>query len=357
MRQILILPLCFGLICGAPVCLAQVVVYDADPAWLKLPEGRTEIGSMHGDIGVSAAGEVFVSVEGTVKQRFAILGPNPGIQVYSADGRYLRNMSNAPFDLHGFIIRQEPAGEFLYGVRLAGGATEADQSRAGLDQQVVVKMTLDGKVVLSIPASAIPDQFKNKSREGKPYLRLSGIAVAPNGDIYVTDGYASDYLHRFSKEGRYLGSFGGKHPPYSFNQLHKIAIDARFDPVRLIGTDRQNSRLVHFSLDGQLLGVFATDLKRPSSLAIRGDMLAVGELAGGRIDLLDKTGRVVTQIGINTVAENTGVNTIAPEKWQPGQVTTPHGLAFTAQGDLLAAEFNLYGRVHRFVLKQTGAAP
>jgi hypothetical protein len=121
--------------------------------------------------------------------------------------------------------------------------------------------------------------------------------------------------------------------------------------ARLIVTDRQNSRLVHLSLDGKLLGVVATDMKRPSSLAIRGEHLAVGELAGGRINLLDKDGKVVTQMGINTVAENVGVNTVPPERWQPGQVTAPHGLTFTPQGDLLAAEFNLFGRVHRFVLK------
>jgi len=34
--------------------------------------------------------------------------------------------------------------------------------------------------------------------------------VAPNGDLYVTDGYASDYVHRFDRDGKYLKSFGGK---------------------------------------------------------------------------------------------------------------------------------------------------
>src|SRR5262245_60950642 len=88
--------------------------YKAEADWLKLPEGRTELGSMHGAVAASSANEVYVSVEGTVRQRFAILGPNPGLQVYSADGRYLRNVPNAPFDLHGFIIRKESTGEFIY---------------------------------------------------------------------------------------------------------------------------------------------------------------------------------------------------------------------------------------------------
>jgi hypothetical protein len=349
--------LAFGFaLVAAATAHGAAVTYQADPAWLKLPEGRTEIGSMHGDIAVSAAGEVYISVEGTVKQRFAILGPNPGLQVYSPEGKYLRNVPDAPFDLHGFVIRRETAGEFLYGVRVAGGTTAEDQVRAGLDKQVILKMTLDGKVVMSIPASSIPDDFKSKARDGRAYMRLTGIAVAPNGDIYVSDGYASDYLHRFSKDGKYVSSFGGKQPPYSFNQVHKIAMDTRFEPARLIGTDRQNARLVHFALDGKLIGVFATDLKRPGSLAIRGDYLAVGELAGGQIDLFDKEGRIVTQMGVNAVADTVGVNTTPPEKWRPGEVTAPHGLTFAPNGDLLASEFNLFGRVHRFVLQADPAA-
>jgi hypothetical protein len=211
-------------------------------------------------------------------------------------------------------------------------------------------MTLEGKVVMGIPAARIPDEFKGKSRDGRAYMRLSGIAVAPNGDIYVSDGYASDFLHHFNRRGKYLGSFGGKQPPYSFNQLHKIVIDTRFQPARLLGTDRQNGRLVHFDLDGRLLGEFASGFRRPASLALRGDYLAVGELAGGRIVLLDKQGRIVAQMGTNNVAENVGVNTVPPEKWQPGAVTAPHGLAFTPEGDLLASEFSIYGRVHRFVM-------
>jgi hypothetical protein len=345
------LALCIALLGAASCAQGASVAYVADPEWLKLPEGRTEIGSMHGDIAVSAAGEVYISVEGTVKQRFAILGPNPGLQVYSREGKYLRNVPDAPFDLHGFLIRQEPAGEFLYAVRLAGGMTAEDQTRAGVDKQVIVKMTLDGKIVMSIPASSIPDEFKSKSRDGRAGMRLTGIAVAPNGDIYVSDGYASDYLHRFDRNGKYISSFGGKQPPYSFNQLHKIVMDTRFEPARLIGTDRQNARLVQFALDGTLAGVVATDLKRPGSLAIRGDYLAVGELAGGRIDILDKKGTIVTQVGVNAVAEGVGVNTTPPDKWRPGEVTAPHGLAFTPEGDLLASEFNLFGRVHRFVLQ------
>lgn len=350
MRLSSISSLCMALLATASATLAaDSVTYVADPSWLKLPEGRTEIGAMHGDIAVSAAGEVYISVEGTVRQRFAILGPNPGLQVYSSEGKFLRNVPDAPFDLHGFVIRKEPTGEFLYGVRLAGGATAADQTRADIENQAIVKMTLDGKIVMAIPATSIPDEFKSKGRDGKGYLRLTGIAVAPNGDIYVTDGYASSYVHRFSKDGKYIASFGGSQPPYGFKTLHKIAMDTRFEPARIIGIDRENSRLVHLALDGKLIGVIAEGLMRPAAVATFGDNLAVTELKAGQITILDKAGKVLTHVGTNAVAEEVNVNTTPPEKWRPGEVTAPHGLTYTAQGDILVSEFNLFGRVHRFV--------
>ena len=53
--------------------------------------------------------------------------------------------------------------------------------------------------------------------------------VDANGDLFVVDGYSSDYVHRFDKTGKYLASFGGKGEPYKFRTLHKIAVDTRFD--------------------------------------------------------------------------------------------------------------------------------
>jgi hypothetical protein len=326
---------------------ANATDYKAEPDWLKLPEGRTEIGSMHGNVAVSSANEIYINVEGTVRQRFAVLGPNPGLQVYSAEGKYLRNVPNAPFDLHGFVIRKEPAGDFIYASRLAAGLTMADQMRAGLDQEAIIKMTLDGKVVLSIPPSAIPDQFKNKSDDGRPVMRLTSVAVAPNGDIYATDGYASDYIHRFDKNGKYIKSFGGKAAPYGFRTMHQLAIDTRFTPVRLIACDRANNRLVHLSLEGEFLSVAASNLLAPAAVAVHGDYAAVAELRG-RVTLLDKAGSIVSTLSSNTTADEIGNNRTEPAKWKPGIANAPHGITFDDQANIYVSEFSLFGRLHKF---------
>ena len=297
--------------------------YTVAGNWLKLPDGRAQLGNQHGDVAVSAAGDVYVSVQ----------DPAAGLQVFAPDGKFLRNVNGAPSDFHGFVIHKETGGEFLYGATLRG--------------QTIVKMTLDGAIIMTIGSASIPDQYKvRNARSNQLALLLTGLDVAPNGDIYVADGYASDYIHRFDKTGKYLSSFGGKNPPYSFNTLHKLAIDTRFSPARIIAVDRANNRVVHLSLEGVLLGVVAKDLLLPAAIVIDGDNAIVGEL-GGRVTVLDKAGAVVTRIGANT-EQGVGTNKLPPAQWREGFVLSPHGVALNAHGDLFVSEFSAFGRVHRF---------
>ena len=302
--------------------------YAVAPNWLTLPEGRAQLGNQHGDVAVSAAGDVYVSVQ----------DPAAGLQVFSPDGKFLRNVTGAPSDFHGFVIHKDAAGadagrEFIYGATLRG--------------QTIVKMTLDGAIVMTIGSASIPDQYKARNaRSNQLALLLTGLDVAPNGDIYVTDGYASDYIHRFDKTGKYLASFGGKNPPYGFNTLHKLAIDTRFTPARIIACDRANNRVVHLSLDGQFLGVVAKDLLLPAAIVIDGDNAIVGELTG-RVTVLDKAGAVVTRVGANS-EQGVGTNKLPPAQWREGFVLSPHGVALNARGDLFVSEFSAFGRVHRF---------
>jgi hypothetical protein len=291
--------------------------YKAVADWVKLADGRDKIGNMHGDVAVSSAGEVYVSVQDA----------KAGLQVYGNDGKWIRNVKGAPSDFHGFVIRKQEDGEFIYGPRLGG--------------QEILKLTLDGKVVLRIPASTIPDKFKNRGR-----VRLTGMDVAPNGDLYVTDGYSSDYVHRFDKTGKYLASFGGRGEPYKFRTLHKIIVDTRFSPPRLLGTDRANMRVIHMSLDGKFLGEVAKGLLLPACAAIHGDLAAIGEIKG-RVTLLDKEGKVFKQLGYNDHKDEVGTNRTPRIKWRTGIMTAPHGVAFNAKGDLFVAEYSTIGRVHR----------
>ena len=122
--------LLLALVAGAATVahLAAAVEYQAVADWLKLPAGRPQLGTMHGDIAVSASGEVYVSVE----------DPQAGLQVYAADGTFIRNVPNAPPDFHGFVIRRlaDGAQSLLArsGVRVGlifGGLRDSTQVSAG----------------------------------------------------------------------------------------------------------------------------------------------------------------------------------------------------------------------------------
>ncbi len=177
---------------AASLCLG-VLAYGVEPefnaveGWLQPSSQMETIGPAHGDVAVSSTGEVYVSI---------LSGPRAGIQVYGADGKYLRNVPDAPNDFHGFVIHRGSDGEFIYGARVGG--------------QSILKMQLDGKVVLTIEGSSIPESFVNKQKDGKPGLRLTAVDVAPDGRIFAVDGYSSDYIHSFDTQGKYLKSFGGK---------------------------------------------------------------------------------------------------------------------------------------------------
>ncbi len=296
--------------------------YTVVPNWAKVPTGEKQIGSMHGDVAVNSKGEVYVSVQG---------GPKAGLQVYSAQGKYLRNVPKAPKDFHGFVIKKLAGGEHIYGARLGG--------------QNILKLTLDGKVKLDIPGSVIPAKLKNGNR-----LRLTAMDVAPNGDLFVVDGYSSDRIHHFDKAGKYLKSFGGK-KEFGTKTLHKICIDTRYKPARILGADREGLRLIHISLEGKFIGVYAKDVLRPAAVAVHGDLAVTGEIKG-RATLYDKAGKVVAQLGHNTAPGETATNKLAPAKWRAGIFSAPHGVAFNAAGDLFVAEYTVFGRIHRYNMKR-----
>ena len=307
------------LFCGA----VEAQTYEPVADWLQLPAGRATLGPMHGDIAVSKAGEVYVSVETPRHGRAGLLARRPLSQESRQGAGRSARLRDPRRRRRRAHLWCEPARPEV----------RQDDAR--------------GRWVLEIPREAIPREYWTENRFSTELgVLLSGMDVAPNGDLYVTDGYSSDYVHRFDPRGRYRGTFGGKGAPYEFNILHKIAMDTRFDPVRIIATDRLNNRVVHLSLAGEFLGVVNDDLLLPAALTIDGDNVIVAEL-NGRITILDKAGKAVMHVGTNT-AEGIGSNRVPPEQWRTGYVVAPHGVATNAEGDVFIAEFSTFGRVHKF---------
>ena len=70
------------------------------------------------------------------------------------------------------------------------------------------------------------------------------LDVAPDGKIYIVDGYGKSFVHVYDKDRNYLNSFGGKGKENGkFNTCHNILVDTRSEAPSLLVSDRENNRL------------------------------------------------------------------------------------------------------------------
>lgn len=181
-------------------------------------------------------------------------------------------------------------------------------------------------------------------RGAPPFNHPTKLAVAPNGDLYVADGYANARVHRFSAAGELLQSWGEPGTgPGEFHIPHCVLVTG---DERLLVADRENDRLQVFTLDGRFLEAW-TDMRRPSAVAQDGQgFLYVTEMASprgheswvhgrvtepvpARVSVFDARGRLVERFAH-------GGHPCAP-----GNVLCPHGVAVDAAGNLYVAEITL----------------
>ncbi len=300
---------------------AAEVAYEFAPNFITPPPGKETIGNGHGEIACDSAGNFYVSVQGPENK-------DAGVQVYGADGKFVKALK-LPNSLHGFVIRKDEGGEYIFA--------------AVLGEKKVIKAKLDGTIVLEIPTSAFPE-----GKAGPKGLALTNCDVAPNGDIYVVDGYGQSWIFVFDRAGKYKTVFGGPVEPLKLANTHKIFIDRRFEPARILACDRGNNRLLHLDLAGNLISVIASEgLRRPSSASFHGDLMCVAEIAG-RVSVWDKEGKQVAVLGVNDTPGQTNTPKVTPPDWKQGTVTSPHGITFDNQGNILETEWNVFGRVLRW---------
>jgi DNA-binding beta-propeller fold protein YncE len=166
---------------------------------------------------------------------------DPPVVVFDREGRYLGAWGSGEVtDPHGLKI----VGDTVY-------TTDRIDS-------VAKSFTLDGKPLLELGQRGV---HSDTGCEGAPYLaeRAAGpfnhpteMMAHPNGDIYVTDGYRNARVHRFTRDGRLVTSWGTPgHGPGQFHLPHSIAFD---DDGKLYVADRANKRIQIFSPDGDFLG-------------------------------------------------------------------------------------------------------
>ena len=317
-----LLPALALLVAGSFASAAEAK-YELVPDFLKPAEGRKTIGNGHGEIAVDSAGLIYVSVQ----------EKDAGLQVYDQTGKFVKALK-LPSSLHGFVIRKTDEGEFIFA--------------AVLNEQRVIKCKLDGTVVMEIKKEAFPEA------QAKAGLKLTNCDVAANGDIYAVDGYGKSWVFQFDKTGKFKQVFGGptqKVAEKGFANTHKVFVDNRFAPARLLCLDRGNNRMFHLNLDGTNPQMIADKgLRNPSSASFHGELMCVAEIAG-RVSVWNKEGKMVAELGANDTKGQTNTPGVKPDAWRTGIVTSPHGITFDGKGNILETEWNQFGRVLRWDTK------
>ena len=89
------------------------------------------------------------------------------------------------------------------------------------------------------------------------------VAVAPDGEVFVADGYVNARVARFRGDGTFVKAWGGRGSrPGQFSLVHAIALDS---PGRVLVADRNNARVQVFDRDGRFLAQWS-DLVIPWGL-------------------------------------------------------------------------------------------
>ena len=273
-----------------------------------------------------------------------------GVAVDSKDNVYLMTRQDARvivYDRTGKFLRSW--GENIFTPRTHGIAVGPDDAVYTVDDgdHTVRKFTTDGRQVMMIgtPGKASDTGYDGKTiasiqRGGPPFNRPTDVAVAPNGELYVCDGYGNARVHRFTADGTLIQSWGEPGTgPGQFHLPHGIGVSP---DGRIFVTDRENDRIQIFAPDGKFLEMWA-HVQRPTDVAFdSAGRVYVSELwwrAGqssfthGKINY-DLPGGV----RVLDLQGNLLLHWCSADREAPGNFVAPHTICVDSRGDLYVGE-------------------
>lgn len=296
-----------------------IMTFQTVPGWGLRPDGSSALGPTHGGVVIDKQGHIYTSA-------------NKGVVVFSPDGKVIHEFVGPNYsNIHDMEIRDEEGGEFIYGARNRDAEAIKFNAKTG---EIVLKLGLPAESGLKVK------------------FNPTAVTIAPNGDIFVSNGYASDHIFKYDKDGKYLLHFGKKGDGLKeFHTAHGMTLDTRYEPPRLLICDRNHvpkGRLLHYSLDGEFIDVVVTGLGMPTSAAVQGDYVAVPDLHG-RLVILDKSNTIVSVLGYNANPKTRGSFNVPQDQWIEGVFSGTHGSYWDQDGNLYVQDWNVAGRIMKLV--------
>jgi 6-bladed beta-propeller len=251
--------------------------YHLVEGWPTLPNSMN--GGHWGEVirvSIDSAGDIWV-----FHRCFAIVPPGSAVCL----GPHENDPPILKFDPSGTLLASFGAGLFVYphGLTIDSGgnlwASDVNDKAALLGMsaknadgvvrgQEVLKLSPTGKILMMLGKEGVagdgPDTFD----------RPTGVAIAPNGDIFVSDGHSPNAhnaarIVKFNKDGQFIKSWGHMGPePGNFNEPHDIFIGGSQNRVYV--ADRKNKRIQVFDQDGNFIAAW-TQFGEPSSVFVGKD--------------------------------------------------------------------------------------
>ena len=197
------------------------------------------------------------------------------------------------------------------------------------DFHIATEYTPGGQVLRTLGEKLAP----SPSFQGIPFNMPSGLAIAPNGELFVSDGYGGHRVHKFSPEGELLLSWGSPgDKPGEFNLPHSLWVD-RFS--RVLVCDRENHRIQILDSGGKYITTWP-GFKQPTDIYLDSDDIVYVSELGDRVSILDIDGNVLSRWGDERSHES-------------GKFWGAHGIWVCAKGDIYVSEVLDGQRVQKFV--------
>ena len=269
----------------------------AVPDWPQLPEGW--------NFGESAG----VAVDGQQNVFVFHRGPHPLIQ-FSPEGRFLRTL------LEGLVTS-------AHAVRVDG---DNNLWVVDVGSHTVLKVHPSGRILMVLGRRGSPGADEDR------FDQPTDIAVAPDGTLFVTDGYGNSRVMKFSRDGKFLTQWGAKGKgPGEFDLPHSVVLDRE---GRVYVADRENGRIQVFTADGGFVAQW-TGLGSPWGLVMTPEQdILMADGTNNRIIKVARDGRLLGAYG-------------RPGKL-PGEFSLAHAIALGSGGEVYVAEI-LNWRIQKLV--------
>jgi peptidylglycine monooxygenase len=227
--------------------------YRVDTPWGQLPAGKSL--GLVSQLAVDSRGSVYV-----------LQRANPPITVFDATGAFVREWGDGLIlDGHGICIAPD---DRVYIV--------------DRDAHQIVVFDTSGRVMARIGE-------RHRPRHGAPFNHPTDLAIAADGEIYVSDGYGNSLVHRFDPDGRLIASWGEPGGgPGQFSTPHAVWVDRQ---DRVLVADREHDRVQLFDRQGHYLAAWG-DFYHPMDICEDLDGMVLVSDQTPRLTMMAPDGRL-----------------------------------------------------------------